>query len=122
MTKQEIFEKSAIHLLKQNATSILHRGIDDEPICAYRGDNGLMCAVGCLIPDSEYKPELESKSASYIADMVPSLLGAHTVFLDQLQAIHDRTSPDFWKEKLRHLGNVSGLNTEFLEEEVGLCL
>lgn len=29
--------------------------------CCYRGDNGLMCAIGCLIPDELYDFQMEGK-------------------------------------------------------------
>ena len=39
--------------------------------CAYRGDQGTMCAVGCLISDEEYVPEMEYKSAFQVVSKFP---------------------------------------------------
>jgi hypothetical protein len=32
---------------------------EDNGTCGYRTETGLMCAVGCLIPDELYDPEIE---------------------------------------------------------------
>ncbi len=45
MTKQEIFDKVATHLLTQN-----EKALNSVGGCVYRTDKGLKCAVGCLIP------------------------------------------------------------------------
>lgn len=57
MTLLQISEKIRDHLIKQKAKSENNSGA-----CKYRDVNGGMCAVGCLIPDSVYSPELESKA------------------------------------------------------------
>ena len=53
MTKQEVFDKVATHLLTQNKRSL------EDTSCVYRAKDGSMCAAGCLIPDEEYTPALE---------------------------------------------------------------
>ncbi len=53
MTLQEIFDKVRTHLLTQGEQCAFGGN------CKYRGDNGKMCAVGCLIPDALYNPEIE---------------------------------------------------------------
>lgn len=60
MTEQEIFTKVATHLLAQMARS----RSGDDGVCLYRGDNGLQCAAGCLIPDELYSEALEEKSVT----------------------------------------------------------
>ncbi len=52
MTPQEIFDTVVDHLLSQGKPSI-------SGVCRYRSDDGLKCAVGVLIPDSEYDFEME---------------------------------------------------------------
>lgn len=47
--KQELFDRISKHLLKQNERSAEHIG----GACRYRGDNGLKCAVGAIIPDKK---------------------------------------------------------------------
>jgi hypothetical protein len=41
-------------------------------LCCYRGDGGLQCAVGCLLADEAYSPELEDKGVR--ADSVKDAL------------------------------------------------
>jgi hypothetical protein len=91
-TKQELFNKVVGHLAQQKRRSATHRlGVAD--MCCYRamiGDATLKCAVGCLIPDEHYKPEMEGSS-------VYSLLEYGIFFPDQgiknflleLQGAHD---------------------------------
>jgi len=58
MTAQEIFDKVINHLLQQGGPA-LNYNYDDDPVCRYRSNNGLKCAVGCLIPDDQYDPIME---------------------------------------------------------------
>ena len=58
MNTQELFDKMCAHLIKQDAPSIL-LGLDKT--CAYRGENGTMCAIGCLIDDKFYTSNLEGR-------------------------------------------------------------
>jgi len=115
MNLQEIFNKVASHLLKQNEKSkAIVPGLYHEPIfdCAYRGETGLMCAVGCLISDAAYHPNLEGKSAD--ADEVVSALFASGIdsydevvisLLSNIQAIHDGDEPHEWKSSLNDLAD-----------------
>ena len=48
---QEVFDYVATHMLTQDE----HLFLPDGYNCAYRGVNGRMCAVGCLIADDEYE-------------------------------------------------------------------
>jgi len=49
-TLQETFDKVARHLLTQQA-----KAEQPDGNCAYRGEHGRKCAVGCLISDEEYE-------------------------------------------------------------------
>lgn len=64
MTKQEIFNKVYAHLVKQGRRSMYYLPSKGEEGCAYRGQDGAMCAVGCLIPDEFYTPEIENEIVS----------------------------------------------------------
>jgi hypothetical protein len=110
-TLQEVFTISATHLLRQNAKSMAILKGDGSPSCAYRGDDGMMCAVGCLIPDELYDPSLEGKTADSL--IVSDALGnAGIVFavldgsdpmcklLGALQSIHDSCDSLFWYKHL----------------------
>jgi hypothetical protein len=60
MTIQEIFDKVTTHLLTQRKQS------KEGKVCLYRGPNGTMCAVGCLIKDEFYDGGLEQKLSTDI--------------------------------------------------------
>ncbi len=72
--------------------------------CAYRGDDGLKCAAGWLIPDSEYTPNIEGCGAYFLdgfrfaaplrgwldnSGNPGTKLGA---FISELQHVHDISS------------------------------
>lgn len=56
---QEIFEFVSNHLLKQNKKCM------NVGKCAYKNNNGLKCAAGCLMSENEYDHEFENKKFSY---------------------------------------------------------
>lgn len=56
LTRQEIFNRSALHLLAQG-----HPSKNGEK-CAYMGAGGTSCAVGCLIPESHRDPNFDSSA------------------------------------------------------------
>jgi hypothetical protein len=58
VTNQEIFDKVVRHLAAQGGKSML------GPRCRYRADGGKKCAIGCLIPDDYYEPEMEGLSVA----------------------------------------------------------
>jgi len=106
MTLQEIFTKVKAHLLAQDVKSVDGGG---GGRCAYRGDGGTKCAVGCLIKDGVYCPELEGHSvtrhpvqAALIASGVLSDTFRQTEsspalrLLRDLQLVHDEHWPDEW--------------------------
>lgn len=114
MTNQEVFDKVAKHLLIQGEKSI---GVADK--CAYRGENGKKCAIGCLIPDAKYDPSFEGKPLSRDdADEVlrAAGLGWHQRDLGQeLQLVHDGEEPENWKGELYAIATKFDLNTDVLE-------
>ena len=89
-SRQEIFDYVTPLLFAQGERSMLEGGTT----CAYRGEHGMRCAVGFLIPDELYSDGLEGKSAMDV-DMTKRLnnviltdddLG---LFLTDLQDVHD---------------------------------
>ena len=65
LTKQEAFDRMVAHLREQKAFSIRKLDLADGetiPGCAYRGEGGVKCAVGCLIPDELYSFEMENST------------------------------------------------------------
>jgi hypothetical protein len=55
MTLQEIFDRSVSGLIQQGA-----RSSDDQNFCQYRSPCGNRCAIGLLIPDEHYNPDIET--------------------------------------------------------------
>jgi hypothetical protein len=111
-TKQELFDYVASFLLKQGKRSFTGGG------CMYRGDNGLMCAAGCVIPDEFYDPVMEGNDINSVVSIRRKTKGPqqrfwktlekHLGLLSELQEVHDNLfSPNdtrqFWLKKLREV-------------------
>jgi hypothetical protein len=111
---QAAFEKVVRHLLGQMAQSAVIE--NDETLCRYRGPGGIMCAIGCLIPDDEYHDGLEGLDAcSPSVAALPSLVGLNQQLLVELQNIHDRSDPCCWQELLVKAAARHGLSMPDLE-------
>lgn len=104
-TAQGIFNAVVRHLLKQNARSTRPGDTASGTICAYRGDNGLMCAVGCLLPDDVYVLEMEGKGiyANIVFDRLPDRLSNHADLLGCLQRVHDNEAVFTWPVGLKEI-------------------
>ena len=104
---KEVFEQVKTHLLTQNAQS-MSWGVDGEGVCAYRGDNGLKCAAGCLMGDDEYDHEMERLSWSWLVGKgkVPS---KHSSLISDLQGIHDNYPPYDWYDMLTRTAMQHGI-------------
>lgn len=103
-SEQEVFDYVVNHLLTQNKQARLA----DDSDCAYRTEDGLKCAVGCLIPDDLYKPEFERRS--YRALIVSEQFDpTHQELISRLQMLHDDNQPGTWKENLSCLASSLGL-------------
>jgi hypothetical protein len=128
VTKQDIFDAVAIHLLEQG-----ERSWDPlEEQCLYRGPNGLKCAVGALISDDAFDPDANHQPVDHpqVRQMlrfsgVP--VSAETVsLLSDLQAVHDLqiissnqywnrpNDPTSWPEQLEAVARQHGLSTAVL--------
>lgn len=108
---QAAFDKVVRHLRMQGAQSLLPNGS-----CAYRGEGGAACAVGCLIPDAEYKEHFENTPVGYFAREVPALKGLNTSLLDDLRDVHDTGYPTDWERRLARVASMWGLTMPELEE------
>jgi hypothetical protein len=84
MNAQEIFDTVAAHLAKQGRPAVS----DAAGGCAYRGDDGAKCAVGCLILDEEYSSKMEGLLISQVA---PERLRSFLPLLENLQEAHDES-------------------------------
>lgn len=115
MTDQEIFDKVAKHLLTQKAVS------KDEEGCVYRGENGLKCAIGVLIPDDVYTSSLEGNTILSVRNLYPEIIeksGLATVnmyLLDALQTTHDAWDVRSWKVVLKKVAKDFNLDYSVLK-------
>ena len=114
---QQQFNKVYIHLITQGEKS-LSEAAESSNGCSYRGDNGLMCAAGCMIPDEKYTPEMEGFSWDLLCMEYPEAetwldreLGLH------VQLIHDTTEPYRWDYQLRDVAYKFGLSVPYKEED-----
>jgi len=97
MELQLIYDTVTNHLLTQKSRSILGSGYGDTNICAYRGKDNLKCAVGILIPDEIYTPQMEGKGLRELIDEFNSIDNLFPTqdeqsLLSMLQIIHDNSS------------------------------
>ena len=106
---QTIFNRVAAHLLAQGRPSLS----DNEGECAYRGEDDLRCAVGCLIDDAHYSEALEGCSVQHgdVVQAVKSSLGLPHLpprlvyLLEELQVLHDYTPPSTWRKELKEIAH-----------------
>ena len=121
MNQQEIFDKVATHLIAQGKQSLGSREDTHAKGCAYRGDDGTMCAAGCLIPGDEYKPDFEGIPWNSIAKDIPTFAnapqGVHDL-ITSLQGVHDDDffweNPERLKGALRVVANRYDLSSNVL--------
>lgn len=101
-TEQEVFNQVAVHLLTQNDKSFIDGG------CAYRGDNNLKCAAGCLIADDEYDEKMEDLDW-YNMTLYGHAPKEHRSIIHRLQKVHDNYHPREWKQLLKGVAHAHGL-------------
>lgn len=105
MTAQQLYTKVRNHLLTQNAKAM--RGGRHQS-CAYRAEDGCKCAIGCLIPDTLYKPSFEGNSVcvpeiaeaaglTFEKNSKGSATGLQLELAQRLQGIHDFNDPAKWR-------------------------
>lgn len=118
---QVTLDKVAVHLLQQNAASI--QRIDGSTLagyCAYRTEDGLRCAIGCLLSDEE-AAKMEGRGVrNFPSSLLTKLLGrppafqpteweaafqptgidSRVEFLNALQKIHDSMVVTTWRAEL----------------------
>ena len=101
-TAQQLFDTVATHLRMQAGVCA-----DVEGLCRYRGiDDDTKCAVGALIPNEVYRPDMEKKGVSALisSGLLPAGLSeefsTNIELLNRLQGIHDSYPIDRWEEQL----------------------
>jgi hypothetical protein len=110
---QEIFEFVATHLLTQG-----EQALNEDEKCVYRSEIGKMCAVGCLIPEEDYKSRIENLNIIGVVFTlkIPQLPSDKLDMLVSLQSIHDNFMPPEWGAELVKLGESYNLNIDFINE------
>lgn len=119
MTKQEIFDTVALHLLTQKEKSIT-----STDGCVYFGPNNLRCAIGVLLLEH---PRLYNANYSVesLLHIFPALLPTITnlrktyvkAFYQDLQNIHDSHPPKNWRALLQTFAQNRKLSTKILSQE-----
>lgn len=115
MNRQEVFDTILAHLRQQGRAAT-----DEVGDCMYRAPGGLKCAVGVLIPDENYHPELENQSANatIVRDALPfPVTDGDAAFLSEIQRdLHDNLDDlrgDDFRHMLeiraRHIARTNGL-------------
>jgi hypothetical protein len=112
LTARDIYERVRAHLLTQRAVSE-----DENGSCRLRSSNGRKCAIGSLIADEVYRPEIEGVGISYYrnakdgtllralyASEVDAYDPAIAELLIELEEVHDDFSVDEWPQLLARLG------------------
>lgn len=92
---QETFDVVVEHLRKQGAKAL--QCVEDNTACAYRGEDGMKCAVGVLIPDDKYSSSFEGLTAEDTPiKKVLAELGHDIPLCKALQNVHDAFDPSPW--------------------------
>jgi len=99
MTNQEAFTTVVLHLRKQG------RRAHDHHNCHYRAPDGCKCAIGALIPDDQYTPELEGSDVRALRDL-PALQDLNLDLLHDLQITHDLYAPNEWEDQFAFLARA----------------
>lgn len=132
ITRQQIFDKVAPALLKQNKQS-RRTGRLVNGSCSYINDEGHRCAIGHLLPDNhpsllsfgdifdileEYKdlyPVLGFNGTTCGLSSTDPYDQTHIKFLTDLQRLHDDNEPHTWPFVLSSFATLWNLNTDCLK-------
>lgn len=99
ITEQTVFDRVCEHLIAQGRPAA-----GERHSCAYRGNDGSACAVGCLIPDDRYDEGMEGAGVGYtVLRRVPELTPVRHL-LAELQRVHDSTA--LWNGKSAFTGHL----------------
>lgn len=109
---QEVFDRVRAHLLAQGKKSLIIED-DGRRSCRYRGPDGLKCAIGCLIHDEAYTPDLEDRHVRRLRVMraleESGVMCTDLCLLSDLQSVHDGIAPSEWAGALAEVGKRFGL-------------
>lgn len=139
-TKQDVFDAVVRHLISQGRPAI-----DENGSCRYRTASGLSCAVGGIMSDEVYEPDLEHTAICSLinAGRIPKWRKKDfSAILADLQRVHDNLSsyangnkpaqdsvwqrdssgtPVGWdipklQERLEHIAQTYSLSTAVLDQ------
>lgn len=124
MQPQEIFDTVVRHLAQQGGPAK-----DGNGDCVYRGQNNTKCAVGCLIPDEMYRPEMDVDNNTgngtglthVLSFEVPQFFRVNDELLRSLQLCHDDWEPEydgakFLVNRLSYIATSYNLDTTVIGE------
>lgn len=144
-TKQDLFDEVARKLRAQGRPSGEFRDADEEQpepgsefVCLYRSPDGCKCGIGQIIPDENYRPEMENRTASTVLTQFEGVIPdvpdneENRGFLDSLQAAHDRAAEHTgirneirnkewlaaWIDRMEYLAHMHNLSTAALTEDL----
>ena len=115
-TDEGVFEFVKQHLLNQGQKS---EGVSS---CFYKKNNGLSCAIGCLIENEFYNDNLEFKNGDdpIVIDAVRKSLPNWVInenMLIDLQVVHDEYEVEEWECKLQELEEQTFRREELLRKD-----
>ena len=117
---QYLYSRVRRHLLTQGkqARAVIAR-FDSDNECVYRSPDGLMCAVGCLIPPDKYDPSFEGSGLgtnvllrTFLKEEGIASTDDELHLLGRLQALHDSYSVEAWHCRLDELAKDFKLEVE----------
>lgn len=137
MDLQMTFDHVVQKLLAQNKRAMIEAP-GKMPVLMYRTPDGLVDAIGSLIPEALYDPDMEGyafkgtdtwkqyDSNGGLAKLHEALIqkGVYADdpkvlrLLTDLQHVHDGNAPEFWIDRLRAVARTWRLSTDTLEGAV----
>ncbi len=91
MSPQQVFDMCVNGIREQGRRSLSENGTPK-----YRSEGGCKCPAGFIIPDSDYKPEMEGLNFNRVVAKF-NLLCRHSVpLIAAIQAAHDVAYPSSW--------------------------
>lgn len=125
MTRQEIFDKCATHLLKQGFKCTFDKTNSTVRPGLYKRADGAACPVGILIPTNEYRyfkiaenfpiipvditleyrsvGEIWRDNNNHLSETTRKMLYDNMGMLIDLQNLHDKIKPSSWSDELKKI-------------------
>lgn len=103
MDRQEAFDKIVAHLRHQKM-----RSIGPDGYCLYRGPNNTKCAVGALIEDCDYDPDMEGNNIACLILRFPQLEKFRDIapLLNKFQLVHDKFNISTWESQFEVIAEM----------------